>query len=81
MKMSSSTAARSRKKRNAPQKISLYSQIKEGDTVSGTVRSLTDYGAFVDLGGVDALLHVGDICLGPRQQARGRALRGASRSK
>jgi small subunit ribosomal protein S1 len=39
----------------------LYSQIKEGDTVSGTVRSLTDYGAFVDIGGVDALLHVGDI--------------------
>jgi small subunit ribosomal protein S1 len=29
--------------------------------VSGTVRSLTDYGAFVDLGGVDALLHVSDI--------------------
>jgi small subunit ribosomal protein S1 len=39
----------------------LYGQIKEGDTVNGTVRSLTDYGAFVDLGGVDALLHVGDI--------------------
>ena len=39
----------------------LYSQIKEGDTVSGIVRSLADYGAFVDLGGVDALLHVGDI--------------------
>ena len=39
----------------------MYSQIKEGDTVSGTVRSLTDYGAFVDIGGVDALLHVGDI--------------------
>ncbi len=39
----------------------LYGQIKEGDTVSGTVRSLTDYGAFVDLGGVDALLHVGEI--------------------
>jgi len=39
----------------------LYSQIKEGDTVTGTVRSLTDYGAFVDLGGVDALLHVGEI--------------------
>jgi small subunit ribosomal protein S1 len=35
--------------------------MKEGDTVSGTVRSLADYGAFVDLGGVDALLHVGDI--------------------
>jgi len=39
----------------------LYSQVKEGDSVSGTVRSLTDYGAFVDLGGVDALLHVSDI--------------------
>jgi small subunit ribosomal protein S1 len=38
-----------------------YSEMKEGDTVSGTVRTLTDYGAFVDLGGVDALLHVGEI--------------------
>jgi len=38
-----------------------YSEMKEGDTVSGTVRSLADYGAFVDLGGVDALLHVGEI--------------------
>jgi len=38
-----------------------FSEIKEGDTVSGTVRSLTDYGAFVDIGGVDALLHVGEI--------------------
>src|ERR1700674_5601074 len=38
-----------------------YSEMKEGDTVSGAVRSLTDYGAFVDLGGVDALLHVSDI--------------------
>jgi small subunit ribosomal protein S1 len=41
-----------------------YSQIKEGDTLTGTVRSLTDYGAFVDLGGFDALLHVGDISWG-----------------
>ena len=38
-----------------------YSEVKEGDTVCGTVRSLTDYGAFVDIGGVDALLHVSDI--------------------
>ena len=38
-----------------------YSEMKEGDTVSGTVRTLTDYGAFIDLGGVDALLHVSDI--------------------
>ena len=42
----------------------LYGQIKEGDTITGTVRSLTDYGAFIDLGGVDALLHVGDIAWG-----------------
>ena len=41
-----------------------YSEMKEGDVVSGTVRSLTDYGAFVDIGGVDALLHVGDISWG-----------------
>jgi small subunit ribosomal protein S1 len=38
-----------------------YSELKEGDTVTGTVRSLTDYGAFVDIGGVDALLHISDI--------------------
>src|SRR5215469_10085615 len=38
-----------------------YSELRQGDVVNGTVRSLTDYGAFVDVGGVDALLHVGDI--------------------
>ncbi|HSY93420.1 MAG TPA: S1 RNA-binding domain-containing protein [Candidatus Binatus sp.] len=45
-------------------KDKFFSQIKEGETVSGNVRSLTDYGAFVDLGGVDALLHVSDIAWG-----------------
>src|SRR3984957_6492137 len=38
-----------------------YGEIKEGDTVHGEVRSLTGYGAFVNIGGVDALLHIGDI--------------------
>jgi small subunit ribosomal protein S1 len=38
-----------------------YSEVREGDVVTGTVRSLTDYGAFIDLGGVDGLLHVSDI--------------------
>jgi len=38
-----------------------YSEIHEGEIVQGTVRSLTDYGAFVDLGGLDGLLHVSDI--------------------
>src|SRR5437773_390826 len=41
-----------------------YSELRAGDTVSGTVRSLTDYGAFVDVGVVDALLHVSDISWG-----------------
>jgi small subunit ribosomal protein S1 len=38
-----------------------YGEIVEGDIVHGEVRSLTDYGAFVGIGGVDALLHVSDI--------------------
>jgi small subunit ribosomal protein S1 len=38
-----------------------FGELREGEVVSGTVRSLTDYGAFVDIGGVDALLHVSDI--------------------
>ncbi len=41
-----------------------YSEMKEGDTVRGTVRTLTDYGAFVDIGGVDGLLHVSDMAWG-----------------
>jgi small subunit ribosomal protein S1 len=38
-----------------------YSEVKEGEILQATVRSLTEYGAFVDIGGVDALLHVADI--------------------
>jgi small subunit ribosomal protein S1 len=38
-----------------------YSELKEGDTVRGAIRSLADYGAFVDIGGIDGLLHVSDI--------------------
>jgi small subunit ribosomal protein S1 len=38
-----------------------FGELKEGDTVHGEVRSLTGYGAFVNIGGVDALLHIGDI--------------------
>jgi small subunit ribosomal protein S1 len=38
-----------------------YSEVKEGAVLRGRVRSLTDYGAFVDVGNVDALLHVSDI--------------------
>ena len=42
-------------------KESRYATIQEGDIVRGTVRSLADYGAFVDLGGFDGLLHVSDL--------------------
>jgi small subunit ribosomal protein S1 len=38
-----------------------YTEIKEGEIVTGTVRSLMDYGAFVEIGGIDGLLHVSDI--------------------
>jgi small subunit ribosomal protein S1 len=38
-----------------------FSQLAEGQTVSGTVRSLTDFGAFVNLDGADALLHISDM--------------------
>jgi len=41
-----------------------YSEIREGDIVMGTVRNLTDFGAFVDLGSIDGLLHVADISWG-----------------
>jgi len=46
-----------------------YSEVKEGETVTGVVRSLADYGAFVDIGGVDALLHVSDIAWSRMQKA------------
>ena len=38
-----------------------FAELQEGAVVRGTVRSLTDFGAFVDLGGVDGLLHVADM--------------------
>ena len=38
--------------------------INEGEIVEGTVKHLTDYGAFIDLGGLDGLLHISDIAWG-----------------
>jgi small subunit ribosomal protein S1 len=38
-----------------------FGRLEEGSVVRGTVRSLTDFGAFVDLGGIDGLLHVSDM--------------------
>ena len=45
-------------------KEELLSQLQVGAVVHGTVRSLLDYGAFVDIGGVDGMLHVADISHG-----------------
>jgi ribosomal protein S1 len=45
----------------ATAKDEVFKNIKVGDTLGGTVRRLTDYGAFVDLGGVDGLLHISEM--------------------
>ena len=42
----------------------LFAKLQVGDTVEGTVKNVTDFGAFVDLGGVDGLLHISERCLG-----------------
>src|SRR6202050_913646 len=45
----------------AEQRSELVASLKEGQVLNGVVKNITDYGAFVDLGGVDGLLHVTDI--------------------
>jgi len=45
----------------AEQRAELVGNLDEGNTVEGIVKNITDYGAFVDLGGLDGLLHVTDI--------------------
>ena len=45
----------------AEQRAEIISNLEEGQTVEGVVKNITEYGAFVDLGGVDGLLHVTDM--------------------
>ncbi len=45
----------------AEQRHELVQNLKEGQVIDGVVKNITDYGAFVDLGGIDGLLHVTDI--------------------
>ncbi len=45
----------------AEQRAEIVGKLAEGDAVDGVVKNITDYGAFVDLGGVDGLLHVTDM--------------------
>jgi len=46
---------------NSEERDELLSNLQEGQSVKGVVKNLTDYGAFVDLGGVDGLLHITDM--------------------
>jgi small subunit ribosomal protein S1 len=46
---------------NSAEREELLQNLQEGQSVKGVVKNLTDYGAFVDLGGVDGLLHITDM--------------------
>ena len=46
---------------NSEERDRLLSIIKEGEKIEGTIKNLTEYGAFVDLGGLDGLLHITDL--------------------
>src|SRR3989338_2832342 len=48
-------------KEMSAEREALLSNLVEGQTIKGVVKNLTDYGAFVDLGGIDGLLHITDI--------------------
>ena len=42
----------------------LFAKLKVGDVIEGTVKNVTDFGAFIDLGGVDGLLHISEMSWG-----------------
>ncbi len=46
---------------NSVEREALLDRLKEGDEIQGIVKNLTDYGAFIDLGGIDGLLHITDM--------------------
>ncbi len=50
--------------RKAELQRELFERIKEGDVVEGTVKNVTDFGAFIDLGGADGLLHISEMSWG-----------------
>ena len=65
----------------AEQRQELVQNLEEGQVIDGAVKNITDYGAFVDLGGIDGLLHVTDIASGGASIIRQRFSTSASRSK
>ncbi len=50
--------------RKAQQQKELFERIHEGDVVEGVVKNVTDFGAFIDLGGADGLLHISEMSWG-----------------
>ena len=50
--------------KRAEMKEKLFATLKVGDVVEGTVKNITDFGAFVDLGGADGLLHISEMSWG-----------------
>lgn len=50
--------------RKAQMQKELFERIREGDVVEGVVKNVTDFGAFVDLGGADGLLHISEMSWG-----------------
>lgn len=52
------------KEKNDELRRQLFERISVGDTVEGVVKNITDFGAFIDLGGVDGLLHISEMSWG-----------------
>ena len=56
--------------KKAEQQAALFARIHEGDVVEGVVKNVTDFGAFVDLGGADGLLHISEMSWGRIEHPR-----------
>src|SRR3546814_3439416 len=52
------------------QKTEIVSKLEKGQVLEGTVKNITDFGVFIDLGGVDGLLHITDISWGRIEHPR-----------
>ena len=67
---------------NSAEREALLERLEEGAVMNGVVKNLTDYGAFVDLGGIDGLLHITDMAWRRvRHPDRGGQRRGRDRSQ
>ena len=46
------------------QRVEIISKLEKGQVLEGTVKNITSYGVFIDLGGVDGLIHITDLSAG-----------------